>query len=127
MCNSDDSTLEKLDTDGDPPAQLPKPKRKRNHANWQKSIQKRKRQAGEEYGCKSGEKKVKPSKMIKKTCSSNCSKECNEKISEEERISIHKSYWSLESIDLKRMYLSKLVDTRTKVRERKQKITKSGK
>ena len=128
-CNSDDSTLEKLDTDGDPPAQLPKPKRKRNHANWEKSIQKRKRQAGEEYEykSKSGEKKAKPAKMIKKTCSSNCSKECNGKISEEERMSIHKSYWSLESIDLKRMYLSKLVDTRTKVRERKRKVTKSGK
>ena len=90
---------------------------------------KKKRQAEEEYEykSKSGEKKVKPAKMIKKTCSSNCSKECNKKISEEERMSIYKNYWSLESIDLNRMYLSKLVDTGTKVRERKQKIMKSGK
>ena len=42
-CNSDDSTLEKLDTDGDPPAQLLKPKQKRNHANWEKSVQKKKK------------------------------------------------------------------------------------
>ena len=99
-CKSNASTFKKLDTGGDPPAQLPKPKRKGNQANWEKSIQKRERQAGEEYEykSKSGEKKVKPAKMIKKTCSSTCSKECNEKSSEEERMRICNSHWSLERL-----------------------------
>ena len=94
MCSSEASTLEKLDTDGDPPAQLPKPVQKRNQANWEKSTQKRKRQARKkyEYKSKSGEKKVKPAKMTKKACSSNCSKECIENISEEE-----KTRWQLQA------------------------------
>ena len=115
--------------DGNPPTKLEKPKRKQNESEWQKNTQKRRRLSGEqyEYKYKSGELRAKPARSIRKTCSSKCSKKCQDKFSEDERKIIHQDFWSLSDINVKRMYLSKLIDVKMKKRKRKRKTVKSGK
>ena len=66
-------------------------------------------------------------KKVKQGCNLECKKKCGDKISDNERKNIHQSFWNLQNITEKRLFISKMVKLIPSARSRKRKDTKTGK
>ncbi|CAG9826481.1 unnamed protein product [Diabrotica balteata] len=79
-------------------------KRKRNEQNWKRNIAKSRKQRGEAYLSSRG--KYVPGVVMKDACLATCKRKCTEKFSYEERLSIFRRYYQLESYERKRDFIN---------------------
>ena len=70
-------------------------KRKRNYKDWNQTIRKRKRQAGEEYVSSRGKRFRQREVKHRKDCSGKCKYRCTNKITNSEREAFFKEFWGL--------------------------------
>lgn len=81
-------------------------KRSLNKDNWSKIKSKKLRNSGEAYTSSSKSKKEMPKKELKPPCKDNCRIKCKTKISENERLELFKTYWSLGDLTRQRDFLA---------------------
>lgn len=87
-------------------------KRTRNEGNWKRNVAKSRRQRGEAYISARG--KPVPGVTMKDTCSATCTRKCREKFSHEERLSVFRRYYQLESYERKRDFIISHTERKSK-------------
>ena len=102
-------------------------KRKRDPARWVRTIRKKARAEGKEYEYISRDKQEKKRVQcnIKDSCG-NCQKNCSLQFSEEDRSQVFSQYWQLQTIDEKRLFLTKLIQSVPSKRTRKRRVCKGA-
>ncbi|RZF43012.1 hypothetical protein LSTR_LSTR016942, partial [Laodelphax striatellus] len=81
-------------------------KRPGNPKLWKKSVAKTCRNSGKAYTSSSKSKREIKAKSIGPTCSEKCKLKCSEKLNEDDRKAIFKSYWDLGDIQQQRLFIS---------------------
>ena len=87
-------------------------KRKRDPANWQRNIAKRRCNSGESYINKKGIQK--PARRMKHACGYNCRFKCQSKYPNEIREEIFHSFWKLADIDKQRQFILQYTEKKQK-------------
>ncbi|XP_059179519.1 uncharacterized protein LOC131958471 [Physella acuta] len=90
-------------------------KRIRNEDAWGRNVRKRLRFKGEAYTSVRG--KPVEAKLVKEVNCSKCKFKCTERITEDQRQSLNKYYWSLDTYKTKIEFLTKYVETYTPKRK----------
>lgn len=116
--NLPDTLTDSSTSSMDPEKKRKTRKRLRNPENWQRNKIKTLRNSGEAYTDWKGKKR--PERQIKATCQ-NCRIKCTEKINEQQRNIIFRSFWDLKDVNRQRDYISKYVECNRKARTRKRK------
>ena len=104
--------VERLGTEAESPVvALTSPKRKRNEATWQRTIKKRKTNAGDPHewvkkrGKSKGKVEIIKEKVMRPGCGEKCGMKCEDEFTEEARDKIYKAYYAIPSANEKRAYI----------------------